>query len=239
MHKYVYFALFNSEVSSVQGGICALGKAHMRSTPSLRGFPSVAFETVPMFVWLTMTLSRPVKEDGLALPLSTPPSSRRSMVWRAWLCARRLRLKFLNTSDIFRDESYCDGCFCPPVSLLGHFPWFRHVYCSTAAGVFEGGCPTLTHASLGFQPHSSSFFVASSLTLWVWWHVWSDRQSSGEYVWLLLPPLSIFECANTHEKIRCSTTDTAKRVSLSSDRERQVTGFDWMEHSDTRRLDRS
>ena len=25
-------------------------KAHMRSTPSLRSFPNVAFETVPMFV---------------------------------------------------------------------------------------------------------------------------------------------------------------------------------------------
>ena len=33
--------------SSVQN---ALGKAHMRSTPSFRRFPEVAFETVPMFV---------------------------------------------------------------------------------------------------------------------------------------------------------------------------------------------
>ena len=32
--------------SSVQDGVCALGKAHMRSTPSLGGFPNVAFETV-------------------------------------------------------------------------------------------------------------------------------------------------------------------------------------------------
>ena len=44
----------------------------MRSTPSLGSFPSVAFETVPMFVRLTMALSRPFKEDRLALPLSTP-----------------------------------------------------------------------------------------------------------------------------------------------------------------------
>ena len=29
--------------SSVQDGICALGKAHMRSAPSLRHFPNVAF----------------------------------------------------------------------------------------------------------------------------------------------------------------------------------------------------
>ena len=36
--------------------------------------PNVAFETVPMFVWLTMALSRPFKEDRLTLPLSTPLS---------------------------------------------------------------------------------------------------------------------------------------------------------------------
>ena len=41
----------------------------MRSTPSLRSFPNVAFETVPMFVWLTMALSRPFKEVHLGLPL--------------------------------------------------------------------------------------------------------------------------------------------------------------------------
>ena len=35
--------------STVRGGIYALGKAHMRSTPSLRSFPNVAFVTVPMF----------------------------------------------------------------------------------------------------------------------------------------------------------------------------------------------
>ena len=38
------------QFSSVQDGICALEKAHMLSNPSLRGFPIVAFETVPVFV---------------------------------------------------------------------------------------------------------------------------------------------------------------------------------------------
>ena len=52
------------QFSSVQEGMYALGKAHiMRSTPSLRSFPNVALETVPMLVWLTMALSRPLKED--------------------------------------------------------------------------------------------------------------------------------------------------------------------------------
>ena len=72
--------------SSVQDGNYAFGKAHMRSTPSLRSFPSVAFETVPMFVWLMMALSRPFKEDCLALSLSTPLSSRQFIVWCPWLC---------------------------------------------------------------------------------------------------------------------------------------------------------
>ena len=74
---------------SVQDGIYALEKVHMRSTPTLRSIPNVAFETVPMFAWLTTALSRPFKEDCLALPLSTPLSSKRSMVWRPWLCTRR------------------------------------------------------------------------------------------------------------------------------------------------------
>ena len=50
------FTLFSRKLSS------ALGKAHMRSTPSLRRFPNVIFETVLMFILLTMSLSRPFKE---------------------------------------------------------------------------------------------------------------------------------------------------------------------------------
>ena len=34
------------QFSSVQGGIYVPGKAHMRSTPSLRRFPNVALEMV-------------------------------------------------------------------------------------------------------------------------------------------------------------------------------------------------
>ena len=68
------------QFSSVQDGMYALRKTHKRSTPSLRHFLNVAFETVLMFVCLTMALSRPFKEDRLALPLSAPLSSRRSMV---------------------------------------------------------------------------------------------------------------------------------------------------------------
>ena len=38
------------QFSSLQDGIYALGKAHMRFPPPLRSFPNTAFETVPMFV---------------------------------------------------------------------------------------------------------------------------------------------------------------------------------------------
>ena len=71
---------------SVQDNIHGLGKAHMRSTPSLRSVPKVAFDTVPVFVWLTMALSRPFKEDRLALPL--PTRAFLQMVWCPWLCTR-------------------------------------------------------------------------------------------------------------------------------------------------------
>ena len=82
-----YF-LFIAFTCSVQDGIYALQKSHMRFTPPLSSFPSIAFVTVPMFVSLTMALSRPFKEDRQALPLPMPLSSRRSMVWCHWLCAR-------------------------------------------------------------------------------------------------------------------------------------------------------
>ena len=56
------------QFNSVQDSIFAPGKAHMRSTLSLRNFPSIGFETVTVFVWLTIALSCPFKEDCQALP---------------------------------------------------------------------------------------------------------------------------------------------------------------------------
>ena len=80
-------------LSSVQDGIYVLRKDHTRSTPSLRSFPNIAFETVPMFIWLKMAFSRHLKDHHPALPLSMPLSSRWSMVWCPWLCAHRSCLK--------------------------------------------------------------------------------------------------------------------------------------------------
>ena len=80
------------QFSLVQAGISALRKANMHSITSLRSFPNVAFETVPMFVWLTMALSRPFKEDHLAVSLSTllsgiPKGSCWSLLSSAVLCS--------------------------------------------------------------------------------------------------------------------------------------------------------
>ena len=83
---------------SVQDGIYGLRKAHRHSTPSLRNFP-ITFGTVPMSIRLTMAHSHPFKEDHLALPPSTPLSSRWSTVWCPWLSAFRQRLKLLITSS--------------------------------------------------------------------------------------------------------------------------------------------
>ena len=71
----VTFDLRRQVSSTAQGGIFALGKVRIRSSWALRGFPNVAFETVPMLICITMALSRPSKEDRRALPLSTLLSS--------------------------------------------------------------------------------------------------------------------------------------------------------------------
>ena len=61
------------QFSLLPEGMYALGKAHKLSTSSLRSSPNIAFDTVPMSVWLTMVLSRPFKEECRALAaLPTP-----------------------------------------------------------------------------------------------------------------------------------------------------------------------
>ena len=66
---------------SAQDGIVALGKAHTRSTPSLCSLHKVAFETVPIFVWMNTDCSRPWRVECRPIPFSTPLFFRRSMLW--------------------------------------------------------------------------------------------------------------------------------------------------------------
>jgi len=134
----------------------------MCSAVALRRFPSIPFGTVPTFIQLTMAMSCPTKDHHWMLPLSKSLSSRQLMVWCSWLCAHKECLKLLNTSD---------HLICKPIVVVAlcdqGSTW------TTSPGVFEGGCQTLTHASLGF-PFHFSLFVASSRSLREWWHVWPD-----------------------------------------------------------------
>ena len=66
---------FPGEFLSVQDGVCMLRKAHMRFTL----FLNVAFQTVPVSIWLMMALSLRFKEYQV-LPLSMPLSFRQLLV---------------------------------------------------------------------------------------------------------------------------------------------------------------
>ena len=59
-------------VCSVQFKIVSMCLEKPISTQPLGSFPSIVFETVPVFIGLMMTLSCPFKEDCLAFPLSKP-----------------------------------------------------------------------------------------------------------------------------------------------------------------------
>ena len=85
---------------SAQDGIVALGKAHTRPAPPLSSLPKVALETVPIFAWLNTDHSRPWRVECRPLPLSTPLSFRRSMLWCSGLSVLRKFLKPLSTSAL-------------------------------------------------------------------------------------------------------------------------------------------
>ena len=136
----------------------------MRTTPSLRSFPSVAFETVPMFVWLTMVLSRPFKELFLFLRLS-PPGQQRCHVF-GFVPASRV--SSFSTLQIFRETSHLRRLLCSTVYLLGHFPSLRHVQGSTPTGYSERGCRLSIHSSLGF-PFRFSLEVFAQIKQKTFW----------------------------------------------------------------------
>ena len=68
-----------------------------------------------------------------------------------------------STFQIFWDGSHLWWLLCPPVYLLGHFPWLPCPW-SKSTGVFGGGCWTLTHASLA--SHSFRWCLMSSDVDW-------------------------------------------------------------------------
>ena len=99
-------------LSSVQDGIHALGKTHVHSVPSLRSFPNVAFETVPMFAWLT--------NNGPLLSFqgkSSSTSSFRAFLFQAINGVMSLALCSQVVSQAPQHFKYskklatCEGCF--------------------------------------------------------------------------------------------------------------------------------
>ena len=143
-------------------------------TPScLRSFPTVASETVPMFIRLMMALSCPFKEDRLSLPLSFTHSFTSSFFYSLLQTINGVMSLALCPQVVseapqhFRssekqatcEASFAHQCICSVISLHS-----RHVQGSTPTGVFEGGCQPFTHSSQGF-PFHISLFAASSLNL--------------------------------------------------------------------------
>ena len=106
--------------------------------PVSQKFPNVAFETVPMLVWLTMALSRPLWKIvwRFLFPHLSPPVDR----WCHVLGFVPAGTRSFSTLWIFQEASHLWGLLCPPVYLLGHFPSLRRVQGSTPTRVLEGGC---------------------------------------------------------------------------------------------------
>ena len=131
------------------------------------------------WVWVTMALTRPFKEDHLALPLST-----QVMVWCPWLCAHRYCLQPLVTAALpaslpAQSSPFAAACpgqhtrqsICsvislhsstsraahPPVYLLSHLPSQQHVQGSTPASLSAQSSPfTAAHPPVYLLSHLPS-----------------------------------------------------------------------------------
>ena len=73
----IFFSLIRlSDGVQFKMTLCALGKAHMRSSPSLRTVPNVVFETVPQLFWASETQAAcdgcffPASLSALSFPLT-------------------------------------------------------------------------------------------------------------------------------------------------------------------------
>ena len=93
----------------------------MRSTLSLRSFPNIAFETIPVFVWLTVGPSGPFKKDCLVLPLSKSckckmESDSSDCLRECSLCLQIKMTKYLKFDGWWMIQS----CLCCPVEWWVH-----------------------------------------------------------------------------------------------------------------------
>ena len=117
---------------------------------------NLAFETVPMFVWLTIA----------PLVFWSKIVSFHASLFQAIDGVTYLALCPLAVSQApqqiqnYREARYLWALLCLPVCLLGHFASLRHVQGSTPTGVVEGDCRPLTFSSLCF-PFYFSLFLAN------------------------------------------------------------------------------
>ena len=104
-------------------------------------FVRVAFETVPVLVWLAIVLSRPFKEGRRALPPCTPLSSLEVMDRAMYVHGFVPASSVWSSSTLNVIQASCDGCmlFSPaPVYLLGHFRSLQLVQGSKSRGLCQG-----------------------------------------------------------------------------------------------------
>ena len=138
---------------SVQEGIYVHRKAHMCPTPLFRSFPSADSETVPlMVVWLTLLLSLPFKEGHPVLSLSTPFSTRWSMMWCSGLVCHQVVSQAPQHSRFCEEQTTCYGCFAWQSACLV----ISRVQDSPSTGVFKAGCHTTGVFKVGVTPQESS-----------------------------------------------------------------------------------
>ena len=119
-------SLLGSSVSVQFSMVSMRSEKPICAPPRLKCFPKVAFETVPLFVWLTMALSRPFK--GRSSNASSFHDSLLQAVDGVMSSALCPQVVSQATQHFRYSEKQAtgEGCFCPPVRLLGHIRSLRH-----------------------------------------------------------------------------------------------------------------
>ena len=172
--------------------IYVLGKAHyityLCTPPHFVSFLNIAFETVPMFIRLMMTLlsfqnSRKTMEHCFLFPCLSPPGD--SSVWCPWHCVPAGSVSSSSTLQIFWDASHLWWMLYLPVYLLSHFPSLQHVQGSTSTVVLKGRGWPLTYIPVWASHYYSSLFVANSLNLRGWRHCGLSPLEANQWrVWV-------------------------------------------------------
>ena len=165
---------------------------------------NIAFETVPMFIWMTMALSHPFnfKEDHYAAPLPTPLSIRQRCDVLGFVCLGSVSSS--STLQISKDKANSDSW----PAYLSVSAWsFPLTLACLGAGHYIHTCfwrwllnTDTCQSGLPIPP-----LVTSSLNLWRWWHAWSHCQLfwqfSGGQTFCVTSCTSIVKMEVVHHEI--------------------------------------